>query len=82
MRLSEDFPHKDDLVVILDILKTYVKNIGSSAKDDSFRIDIHEQGLPLMYLQIGYIHLSKEAMKPGSVSCSRPISRGISGALP
>lgn len=62
MLLSEDFPHRDDLAIILDILKTYVETIGSSAKNSAFNTNIHEQCLPLMCLQNGYALLSKEAM--------------------
>lgn len=64
--LSEDFPHRDDLTVILNILKTYIVTMGVAAHDDICNIDIHEHGLPLACLQNGYSILSKEAMKPRS----------------
>lgn len=64
--LSQDFPNRDDLTVLLDILKTYIVTMGTAANDKGCNIDIHEQGLPLSCLQNGYAILSKEAMKPGS----------------
>lgn len=66
MLLSKDCPHRNDLVVILDILKTYVDTIGSSARNNSFNMDINEQCLPLMSLKIGYEQLTKETIKSGS----------------
>lgn len=64
--LSEDFPHRDDLTITLDILKTYVETISSAASNDDCNTDIHDQCLPLLYLKLGYENLTKEAMTPGS----------------
>lgn len=65
MLLTEDFPHRDDLRITIDILKTYIESIESTAKDASGNTDIHYQCLPLMCIKFGYEHLSKEATKPG-----------------
>lgn len=64
--LSEDFPHRDDLVIILDILKTYVENLGSSANSTVCDTAVHEQCLPLVCLLNGYTLLSKEFIKSDS----------------
>lgn len=64
--LTEDFPHRDDMVIILDTLKTYVESIGSAANDRVCNIDIHYQCLPLTCLQVGYMNLSIEAMQIGA----------------
>lgn len=64
--MADDFPHRNDLVIILEVLKTYVVTISSIAQNDTFNTDINEQALPLTCLQIGYAHMSKEAMKPGT----------------
>lgn len=66
MLLSEDFPHRDDLMIILDGLKTYVDTIDTSAQRDTFNIDIHDQCLPLTIIQIGFTQMSKEALTPGT----------------
>lgn len=66
MLLSEDFPHKDDLSIILDTLKTYIVTISDIAEHDTTNTDIHDQCLPLMCVQNGYSILSREAMNPGS----------------
>lgn len=66
MRLSTDFPHRDDLVPILDVLKTYMDSIGTVASSAVYNTDVHEQAVPLTSLLSGYAHLSREAMKPGS----------------
>lgn len=63
--LSKDFPHRDDLAIVLDVLKTYVETIGSSATNVC-RTELHEQCLPLACMQVGYANLSREAMKLGS----------------
>lgn len=66
MLLSQDFPHRDDLVIMLDVLKTYVETIGSTASSAPCNTDIHEQCLPLMCIQIGYAHLTRETLQPGT----------------
>lgn len=63
---SEDFPHREDLVVILDILKTYVDTMSSVSKNERNYENIHEQSIPLACLQISYSQLCKEVMKPRS----------------
>ena len=65
MLLTQDIPHRDDLSITIDILKTYIESIGSAAKSVTSNTDIHYQCLPLMCIKIGYEHLTKEAMKPG-----------------
>lgn len=66
MILTEDFPHRDDLAIILDILKTYMETIESSARNNSFNSNIHDQCLPLLSIQIGYRSLAREAMLPNT----------------
>lgn len=66
MLLSADFPHRDDLVIILDFLKTYMDTLDSTASNDVFNTDIHHQCLPLLCLLIGYSHLTKEVIKHGT----------------
>ena len=65
MLLAADFPHRDDLAIILDCLKTYVQSINSAASIEIFNTDIHEQSLPLTCVLVGYTQLTKEAIKPG-----------------
>lgn len=64
---SGDFKHRDDLMVILQILNTYVESIGSTARITSCNTDVHDQSIPLTLLLAGYMDLSKEAMKPGTL---------------
>lgn len=64
--LSTNFPHRDDLAVILAALKTYVDPIGSNASSSVCPTDIHLQTLPTACILAGYSQLTKEAMKPGS----------------
>lgn len=66
IRLSEEFPHRDDLVIILDTLKTYIETMRSAANGSTCSPSIHDQCLPLMCTQIGYEQLSREAMKPNA----------------
>lgn len=66
MLLSKDFPHRNDLAVILDSLQTYVDTIKTTANHDSYNTDIHEQSIPLTCTLIGYAQLTKEAIAPGS----------------
>lgn len=66
MLLSEDFPHRDDLAIILDILKTYVDTIISSTDIFSSNTNIHYQVLPLSSLKNSYASMTKEAIKPGT----------------
>lgn len=66
--LASDFPHRNDLVIVLESLKTYVESLGAVSQSDTFNMDIHDQALPLSCLQVGYTNLSKEAMEPGSAN--------------
>lgn len=67
--LSKDFPHRDDLTLILDILNTYVSTVGSSASNDAYSTDVHNQCLPITCVLIGYTQLTKEITTPGSADC-------------
>lgn len=70
MILSEDFPHRDDLVIVLDTLKTYIDTISASAHITSCNTEVHDQSIPLTCSQIGYIHMAKELIEPGSADVS------------
>lgn len=70
MLLSEDFPHRDDLVILLDTLDTYEETLDDAAQSYSYNPDIHDQSLPLACMMIGYIGLSKETIKPKSADIS------------
>lgn len=63
--LSEDFPNRDDMLVILDALKTYIETVGSSADNESFNVNINYQCLPLACVVVGYSNLTREVMKSG-----------------
>lgn len=61
--LSADFPHRDDLVIILYALNTYVETLGAAAITDTvYNTNIHNQALPMTCMLIGYNHMSREAM--------------------
>lgn len=66
MLLSEDFPHRDDFVIILDALSTYIDTVNSVAKNNNFNTEVNDQCLPLACTLIGYKHLSQEIINPGS----------------
>lgn len=66
MIMAEDFAHRDDLMVILDSLKTYTETLSTVANEYTYNADIHEQSLPLSCLLAEYSQLTKEAIKPGS----------------
>lgn len=65
MILAQDFPHKDNLFIILDLLSTYIQTVDSAANINIRSLDIHEQCLPLICVYNGYVQFSKEAMKYG-----------------
>lgn len=67
MILAKDFPHRDDLLIILYTLQTYLSTISTSAKNNTSFANIHDQCLPIVCLQNGYSILTKEAMNPGSI---------------
>lgn len=66
MLLANDFSHRDDLVIILDILKTFIETLDSITYYDIHKANIHDQCLPLLCLQNGYSILSNEIMNPGT----------------
>lgn len=66
MLFSDEFPHRDDLVIILDALKTYVETLSFVANTKIYNTNIHDQCLPFVCMLIGYTQLSMEAMKPGA----------------
>lgn len=70
MLLADDFSHRDDLVIILDFLKTYVETLEHSAKGYPYNPDIHEQCVPLACVLIGFTGYAKESLKPGSADTS------------
>lgn len=63
---SQDFPHRDDLAIMLDALKTYVDTMDSSVKNTAIPTNIHHQMLPMACILKGYLLLARETMKPGS----------------
>lgn len=64
--LSKDTPHRNDLIIILDALNTYINTLDFAAKNDTFNAAIHEQCLPAACALAGYKHLSQEIIAPGS----------------
>lgn len=66
MLMSDEFPHRDDMVVVLDSLKTYTQNLTTIANEYTYRTDIHDQCLPTACLLAGYSQLSKETIMPGT----------------
>lgn len=67
MIMSEDFPHRKDLYIILDSLKTYVDTISLAASSDTDYSEIHDQCLPFACIKFAYTQLTKETMNKGSV---------------
>lgn len=68
MILSEDFPHHDDLAIILDALKSYVETMDFATKKYICNTKVHNQCLALVSLQVGYTELAKEFAKPGTAN--------------
>lgn len=66
MLLSDDFPHRDDLKIIFDFLKTYVETLEYSANGYTYNPTIHEQCVPLVCVLLGFTGYAKESVKPGS----------------
>lgn len=66
MHLSDDIPHRDDLAITLDALRSYVESMGSAADGEDFNTDIHDQTLPLLCLQVAYANLTREALNSGT----------------
>lgn len=68
--LSDDFPHRDDLVIILDFLKTYVETLDYSANGYTYNPDVHEQCVPMACVLAGFTGYAKESANPGSADIS------------
>lgn len=68
--LSMDFPHRDDLVLLLDILNTYVATLVSVANNYEYNTEVHNQSLPTTCMLIGYTQLTKEIMTPEAADSS------------
>lgn len=68
--LSDDIPHRDDYVIILDCLKTYTNTMSSIARSASCKMDVHEESLPLTCMLMGYAQMTKEVMESGSAEIS------------
>lgn len=68
--LAKDFPHRDDLIVILNELSTYVETLCTMANSDSVSAELHPQALPMTSVMSGYAQMTQEAMKPGSADTS------------
>lgn len=66
MLLSKDFPHRNDLVILRDVLRSYVETIDFAASHYTYSPDIHEQCIPLACILLGYAGLTKESLKPFS----------------
>lgn len=63
--LSEDFPHREDLVIIFDSLNIYIDTLVAFANKEDYNTDIHDQSLAFTCMLIGYSSLTKEAMHLG-----------------
>lgn len=70
MLLSDDFPHRDDLVIILDFLKTYIETTEHSANGYTYNLNIHKQCLPMVCALVGFTGYAKESVSPGSADIS------------
>lgn len=68
--MAKDFPHHDDLLPIIDTLKTYKSSLATTANDYVYYTDIHEQVLPMVCLLAEYSQLSKELITPNSTDAS------------
>ena len=68
MIFAEDFPHRNELITILNSLKTYIDTMVSMADTDNFDTEIHNQAVPVTCVLLGYKHLAFETMNPGSAN--------------
>lgn len=68
MIFAEDFTFHDDLLIVLELLETYLKSINTSANSNLLNTESSEQCLPALSLINGYAELSKEMLKPGTVN--------------
>lgn len=67
MLLSDDFPYRDDLIIILDFLRTYVETLDYSAQYGyTYNPDIQAQCAPLACVLMGFTGYAKESLNPGS----------------
>lgn len=66
MIFSNDFQYKDNYLIILDSLNTYLETMSSVAKNGYSYTDIQEQCIPMLCLLMGYSILSKEAINPST----------------
>lgn len=67
---ADDFPHKKDLLPILDFIKTYIETIDFMAKKYTCSTDVDDQALPMVCVLMGYSRMLKETLKPGSTDLS------------
>lgn len=65
--MSEDFPHRDDLMLVFDFLKTYTDTVATVANEYKYRTDIHDQCLPTACLLTMFSLLTKEMMELNSI---------------
>lgn len=68
--LSDDIPHRENLILVRESLKTYVSTIHSAAVGYVFDMDLHSQAIPMACLLNGYSSLSRDAMKQDSSDMS------------
>ena len=66
MIMSEEIPHRDNYMIILDSLSTYTETLSDAANEYKYNTNIHNQCLPLASLLAGYSQLTKETMKTSS----------------
>lgn len=66
MIMADEFPHRNDLKIIFDSLKTYTESLSVAANEYKYDADIHNQCLPTASLLEGYSQLTEEAINPKS----------------
>lgn len=66
--LSEAFPHRNDFMVVLNTLKTYIDTMSTTANEYTYCAEFDDQCLPMTCLLAGYSQLSKEIMKQGAAN--------------
>lgn len=64
--MANDFPHRDDLMVVFDSLKTYMESLTTAANEYECNTETHIQCLPTASLMAGYSQLIKEVTEPHS----------------
>lgn len=65
MILAEDFPNRDDYIIVFDTLRTYIETLSSATNKDFYNTDSHDQCLPMICALIGYVNMAKETLNPG-----------------